>query len=103
VRQIFGGVTGHVTEPAVIGLGTVLAKPVVSVPQLDNAAAVGLDVLVAVIRPDRAGVNDLRGGGSGCEERTEKGDPEKNSPGTKRDDLFYSHAFSSGNVKLGGA
>ena len=45
-----------------IVLRAVFAEPVVRVAQLDDAAAVGLDVLAAVVRPDFSGLDSLRGG-----------------------------------------
>jgi len=57
-RQIPGSVTGHVTFGWIKALRTVLAEPEIRVALLDNAA-VRLNVLAAVIRPDLSWLNDL--------------------------------------------
>ena len=62
--QVLGGIATHVTQRAVQTLGALFAEPVIRIAELEDAAAVGLDVLAAVVRPDRAG-NDRRRAGGG--------------------------------------
>ena len=59
VRQVLRGVATDVAQRAVQALGPLFAEPVIGIADLDDAAAVGLDVLASVVRPDRAGNDRL--------------------------------------------
>ena len=62
MQEVLGGVACHADEGVARVVALVLAKPVECVAVLQDATAVGVDVLSLVIRPDLAGADsNLRG------------------------------------------
>ena len=70
--EIGGGVAGDGAEVSGEGAGAFFAVPVVGIADFENAAAVGLDVVVVGVGPEGAGVYECGGGvraGGGEEEK----------------------------------
>ena len=58
--EIRGRVASDVALFGLVAPSAVLSEPIVGVAQVENATAVRLDVLTAVVRPDGAGLDGVR-------------------------------------------
>src|SRR5438309_11370243 len=65
VGEVGGGITGDKAALGIEAFGAILAKPIPQVVVLDDAAAVGLYMLAAVVGPDFTGTDELGSAGGG--------------------------------------